>query len=210
MNEKNIGIAYCLITIIHLVVMGIRRHVQGSFRDPEDAVARALVWPLTDALWMFRRLRPRAMLLMILPWVIVSCYPYKDYLYSLPVTERTHNGEAVAIVSEVYGIDYRIPEVRWVVQDGFILTEDGKNALGVTHDCVSWALWPPLYGPDPKDSLVFGHTVLAHEMAHCALWLYRGDGDGDHSDVEWWGAQGEGQIGGLVGVAMDELIARGL
>jgi hypothetical protein len=140
----------------------------------------------------------------------VGCQPYKDYLYSLPVTERTHAGEAVAIVSEVYGIDYRTPEVRWIVQDDFILTEDGHDALGITHDCVSWVLWPPLYGPDPKDSLVFGHTVLAHEMAHCALWLYRGDGDGDHSDVEWWGTKAEGQIGGLVRVAMDALVERGM
>jgi hypothetical protein len=145
---------------------------------------------------------------------IAGC-EYRDYLYSLPVTERTHNGEAVAIVAATFGIDYRIPEVRWVVQDDPILTEDGGQALGVTHDCVSWVWWPPLYGPDPKDSLVFGHTVLAHELAHCALWLYRGDGDGDHSDVEWWGPTPpppgqEAWLGGLVGVAMDALIARGL
>ena len=154
---------------------------------------------------------PRALIaLAILGATTASCYPYKDYLYSLPVTERAHAGEAVAIVSEVYGIDYRIPEVRWIVQDDFILTEDGGDALGVTHDCVSWVLWPPLYGPDPRDSRVFGHTAMAHEMAHCALWLYRGDGDDDHSDVAWWGARDEGMLGGLVGVAMNALVDRGL
>ncbi len=139
-----------------------------------------------------------------------GCYPYKDYLYSLPVTDRVHNDQAVAIVSEVYGIDYRIPEIRWIVQDAPIETEDGGGALGVTHDCVSWVWWPPAYGSDPKNSLTFGHTVLAHEMAHCALWLYREDRDDDRSDVEWWGDKSEGTIGGLVRVAMDELIERGM
>lgn len=152
----------------------------------------------------------RAILIILAIAATSGCQPYKDYLYSLPVTERTHNGAAVAIVSEVYGIDYRIPEVRWVVQNAPIATEDGKDALGITHDCVSWVLWPSLYGPDPKDSLVFGYTVMAHEMAHCALWLYRGDGDSDHSDVEWWGTKDDGRLGGLVGVAMDTLVKRGM
>lgn len=141
---------------------------------------------------------------------ITGCQPYKDYLFSLPVTERTHNGEAVAIVSEVYGIDYRTPVVRWVVQDSPIADEGGGYALGVTHDCDTWVWWAPAYGPDPKDSRVFGHTVLSHEMAHCALWLYRGDADPDHSDVEWWGTRNEQALGGLVGVAMNALTAQGM
>lgn len=152
----------------------------------------------------------QASLIVLIAVAVAGCIPYKDYLYSLPVTERTHTGEAVAIVSEVYGIDYRTPEIRWIVQADFIRAEDGGNALGVTHDCVSWVLWPPGYGPDPKNSLVFGHTVLAHEMAHCALWLYRGDADDDHSDAEWWGTRDDGQLGGMVRVAMDTLVERGM
>lgn len=139
-----------------------------------------------------------------------GCYPYKDYLYSLPVTERTHNDEAIAIISEVYGIDHRVPEVRWVVQDTPILTQDGGNALGMTIDCTSWVWWPPLYGTNPRDSLTFGHTVMAHEVAHCAMWLYglNEDSNTNHTDPVWWGTPGEG--GGLVRVAMDELIERGM
>lgn len=149
--------------------------------------------------------------LIILQALVGGC-AYENYLYSLPVTERTHNGEAVAIVARTFGIDYRIPEVRWVVQDTPILTEDGKQALGVTHNCVSWVWWPPFYGPNPGDSTTFGNTVMAHEIAHCAMWLYGLDDDSNtnHTDPVWWGGPGEGLIGGLVGVAMDELIKRGM
>jgi hypothetical protein len=139
-----------------------------------------------------------------------GCIPYKDYLYSLPVTERQHAGEAIGIVADVFGIDTREPEVRWIVQDGPIRTEDGGDALGVTHHCVSWVWWPPLYGPNPETSTEFAHTVMAHEIAHCALHLYGRDGDADHSDPIWWGEPKDGLIGGLVGVAMDALEARGL
>lgn len=136
---------------------------------------------------------------------------YRDYLYSLPVTERQHSGQAVGVVADAYGIDPREPKVRWIVQDDPILTEHGGPALGVTHDCVSWVWWPPLYGPDPATSTEFGHTAMAHEMAHCALWLYGyADGDSDHSDVEWWGRPDERMIGGLVGVAMRALQDGGL
>lgn len=211
MNERSVGIAYCLVTIIHLIVLGIIRHTRKDFRDPGLAVARVMVWPATDALWLVRRWRTWwSAAAMVVTMLAAGCQPYKDYLYSLPVTERTHNDEAVAIVSEAYGIDYRVPETRWIVQDVLFETEDGKGALGVTHDCVSWVLWPSLYGPDPRNSLTFGHTVMAHEMAHCALWLYRGDGDADHSDVVWWGTKGEGLLGGLVGVAMNALVRRGM
>lgn len=153
----------------------------------------------------------RALIVALVAATLAGCYPYKDYLYDLPVTERTYTGEAVAIVSRVYGIDYKIPEIRWIVQDEFIEDEDGGDLLGITYDCVSWVLWrPKVDGPNPKDSLRFGRTALAHEMAHCALWLYRGDVDGDHSDVEWWGTKDQNPWGGLVRVAMDELIDKGL
>lgn len=136
---------------------------------------------------------------------------YKDYLYSLPVTGRQHAGQAIRIVADVYGIDAREPEVRWIVQDETLLGPNGRPALGVTHGCTSWVWWPPPYGPDPATSTQFGHTAMAHEMAHCALWLYGyADGDDDHSDVEWWGGPGEEMIGGLVGVAMKALQDEGL
>jgi hypothetical protein len=136
---------------------------------------------------------------------------YRDYLYSLPVTERQHAGQAVGIVADVFGIDARSPEVRWVVQDDPILTLDGRPALGITHDCDSWVWWPPGFGSDPVTSTQFGFTSMAHEIAHCALWLYGySEGDNDHSDVEWWGGPGEGQVGGLVGIAMKTLQDKGL
>lgn len=153
-------------------------------------------------------------------WCLVACLAtspgcagleYRDYLYSLPVTQRQHAGQAVGIVADVFGIDARTPEIRWVVQDDPIRTDYGGQALGITHDCVSWVWWPPLYGPDPITSTEFGRTAMAHEMAHCALWLYGyDDGDADHSDVEWWGRPDEGMIGGLVGVAMRALQDGGL
>lgn len=148
--------------------------------------------------------------LIILAVALVGCVPYEDYLYSLPTVDRVHNGEAVAVVSEVYGIDYRIPVIRWVEQEDYIKTDSGGPALGITHDCVSWVLWRPSLQGDPTRSTVFGETVLSHEMAHCALWLYRGDGDRDHSDVEWWGTKDQGGLGGLVRVAMNTLDQRGL
>lgn len=213
MTEETIGITYCLVAMIHLVVAAVCRWQRGDFRDPELIAMRAIAWPVFDAVWLARKWRTwwSATVFVLGLTSTQGCYPYKDYLYGLPVTERVHNGQAVAIVSEVYGIAYRTPEVRWVVQDDLILTEDGVGgALGVTHDCTSWILWPPLFGPDPENSPLFAHTVFAHEIAHCALWLYRGDGDNDHSDVTWWGTKDQGQIGGLVRVAMDALNDQGL
>lgn len=213
MIEKTIVVTYCLVTIVHLIAMGVYRQVRRDFREPELAIARMVIWPITDAVWLVRKWHAwwsAAAMIVIMLATGASCQPYKDYLYALPVTDRTHGDEAVAIVAEAYGIDHRIPEIRWIVQDNPLLTEEGDAALGVTHDCVSWVWWSPLFGPDPRDSLTFGHTVLAHEMAHCALWLYRGDGDEDHSDAEWWGTKDQGLLGGLVRVAMDALVDRGM
>ncbi len=203
MTERIIGIAYCLVTIIHLVAMAIYRHVRHDFHDPEQAIARMIIWPITDAVWLARKWA-------IITVVLISCQPHDDYLDSLPFVERVHNGEAIAVVSNVYGIDYRAPEVRWVVQNDPLDAGNRQGAIGVTYDCKSWVWWPSWYDPDITNSIVFAHTAFAHEIAHCALWLYRGDGDPDHSDAEWWGTKDEGWVGGLVGVAMDVLVKRGL
>lgn len=207
MNERNIGITYCLVTIIHLVAMGIYRHVRRDFHEPVLAVARMIIWPITDALWLTHKWRAWWTIIVV---ALISCQPHDDYLDSLPFVERIHNGEAIAVVANVYGIDYRTPEVRWVIQNDPLDAEDSQGALGVTYDCKSWVWWPSWYDFDVTNSIVFAHTAFAHEIAHCALWLYRGDGDPDHSNTEWWGTVDEGWVGGLVGVAMDTLVKRGL
>lgn len=205
---KDVGVAYCLITIVRLVAMGIHRHVRRDFDDTELAIARTLSWPVTDALWLARRWRAWwAAGALVVAWAPLDGCAYRDYLDSLPVTERARTGEAVAIVAEVYGIDYRAPEIKWIVQDEPLISEDGNPALGVSNQCTCWVWWPPSLGPDPESSPAFGATALAHEIAHCALWLYRSDPDPDHSDDEWWGPDGES---GLVAIANDELMERGL
>lgn len=144
-------------------------------------------------------------------------YEYQQYLDGLRGTERGHNDEAISVVMAVYGIVSPRPVVRWVVQDHPLVAFDGGPLLGVTQDCISWVWWPPFYGDDPRHQTTksYSHTVMAHEIAHCALWLYRGDGDADHSDPEWWGPHPpppgqEADIGGLVGVAMRALEDDGL
>lgn len=148
---------------------------------------------------------------------LVTEYEYQQYLDNLSATKRDHNDEAIAIVMKVYGIVSPRPEVRWIVQDQPLTLFEGGAALGLTQDCVSWVWWPPFYGDDPEHQTTksYSHTVMAHEIAHCALWLYRGDGDADHSDEVWWGPHPpppgqEANIGGLVGVAMRALEDDGL
>lgn len=148
---------------------------------------------------------------------LVREYELKDYLHDLPVTARGHNDEAISVVMRAYGIVSPRPEVRWIVQDKPLHDEYGVPVLGITHDCVSWVWWPPIYGNDPEHETTktYSYTVMAHEIAHCALWLYTGDGDADHSDEVWWGPHppppGEAaDLGGLVGVAMRALEDDGL
>lgn len=148
---------------------------------------------------------------------LVHEYEYQQYLDGLRSTERDHNDEAISVVMSVYGIVSPRPVVRWVVQDHPLVAFDGGPLLGVTQDCNSWVWWPPFYGDDPEHETTksYSHTVMAHEMAHCALWLYTGDGDADHSDEAWWGPHPpppgqDANIGGLVGVAMKALEDDGL
>ena len=159
----------------------------------------------------------RLMIIVIGGCNLVTEYEYQQYLDNLPATPRDHNDEAISIVMKVYGIVSPRPDVRWVVQERPLVLFEGGAALGMTQDCVSWVWWPPFYGDDPEHQTTksYSHTVMAHEIAHCALWLYTGDGDADHSDPEWWGPSPpppgqEANIGGLVGIAMRALEDDGL
>lgn len=134
----------------------------------------------------------RAVITMIASTIAIiaaGCSTYRDYLDSLPTIEREHAPEAIGIVAGYYGIGPRWPSVRWVVSPEPI----GGDLDGATLQCDSWSWWSPdlaaAYG-DPTTSLMFWRTSMAHEVAHCALWLYFGDGDGTHARADWWGRDG--------------------
>lgn len=141
--------------------------------------------------------------------VLAGCWPYGDYLLSLPITPRERNQEAIDIVADVYGIERTRPEVFWTPEN--IYGPSGDLALGITVGCDSWVWWPSRVHEEPWSSTTFAPTALAHEIAHCAIWLtHDGYQDADHTDVEWWGPRGGDLYGGRVGEANAALAAAGL
>lgn len=131
-------------------------------------------------------------------------YGYRDGLRELPSVDVRHSDEAVAIAAGELGLDLdAIGEVTWVV--GGIRKPSGEPVAGVQIECDVWIAWWGASNTSgaSSDGPAISHTSLAHELAHCALWL-QGESDPDHARIEWWGP------GGRVVRANDALIAAGL
>lgn len=121
---------------------------------------------------------------------------YLTELRQMPTVRLTHETEAIAIVSVSYGIDAGQPLIHWTLEP-LPQTAAGEFAAGVTFECESWVSWWSDYSLSgaSKDGPTISATALAHEMAHCALYLLYGDGDSKHTNKIWWGANGMVELG---------------
>lgn len=138
---------------------------------------------------------------------VSSSSSYEDHVRSMATSERAGSDAATAVVASVFQISTDDVTVKWIVSDdswGIQGSEDGpQNGI----------LWGAAFG---CDVFVYAHahpvgiaypfstTSLAHEMAHCALWLRTGDADQDHTNQAWW------SIGGMVTQATHALQAHQL
>lgn len=116
----------------------------------------------------------------------------REIVEALPLIARDHSAAAIQVVADVYGIDSAEVTVHWVEADTLKLKQ-GVLALGITWACESWVAWKsghPAIDPTAS-SVIYGNTAMAHEVAHCALYLIEGDADSDHLRKDWWSAGGK-------------------
>ena len=143
--------------------------------------------------------------LVVLVVTLVGCAVdgYRSELERLPTVTVTHGAEAVAIVAHSMGIDAEALGVAWVV--GGMRDPHGEPIAGVAIGCDLWIAWWSSRDTSgaSADGPAISFTALAHEVAHCALWLADADDPG-HARADWWGA------GGMVEQANAELMAIGL
>lgn len=104
---------------------------------------------------------------------------------------------AIEVVLEAYALATGledVPEVtvRWVSEP---LPYGDGTASGLTYGCTTWAVW--------REGDRFPRVLLAHELGHCVRRTLTGDGDGAHSDAEWWAP------GGLWDLAVIALVDAG-
>lgn len=55
--ESIVGILYCLIGIVHLVIGWISVIRSKNFTNPEAAFLLAFAWPIVDAVWIIKKLK---------------------------------------------------------------------------------------------------------------------------------------------------------
>ncbi len=133
-----------------------------------------------------------AMLVLAQPGCLAN--EYDEYVRSLPTHSRMHDGEAISVITDVYGIEPGGVHVAWV-SDTFIIGRDGELLDGVTllgdfPECHSWMYWHATgHATDAPVEINtdFATTSLAHEIAHCAMEHLTGDGDRAHADRSMWG-----------------------
>lgn len=115
---------------------------------------------------------------------------YRAELDALPSVEITHGAQASEILAREFGIDpAAIGSVTWVV--GGMRRPTGESIAGVAIGCDLWISWwgGRSTSGASSDGPAISFTALAHEVAHCALWL-RGEDDPEHDRADWWGAEG--------------------
>lgn len=47
-----VGILYCVIGALHLIVLTIKRIKNRTFSEPEEIMIVTFAWPLIDMLWL--------------------------------------------------------------------------------------------------------------------------------------------------------------
>ena len=115
---------------------------------------------------------------------------YRVSLESLPTIEVAHGAETIAVVSRAMNLDpATVGQVSWVV--GGMHRPSGEPIAGAAIGCDLWIEWWGAWDTSgaSKDGPAISYTALAHEIAHCALWL-QGDEDASHARSEWWGSGG--------------------
>lgn len=134
---------------------------------------------------------------------ITSSSSYEEHVRSMMTTERADSNYATLVVASVFQISTDDVNVKWIMSD------DSWGIQGSEDGAQNGILWGAAFG---CDVFVYAHvhpvgvaypfstTSLAHEMAHCALWLRTGDADQNHTHQDWWNVQD-----GLVMQAMHAL-----
>lgn len=129
---------------------------------------------------------------------------YRASLESLPTVEVAHGAEAIAVAARAMNLDpATVGAVSWVV--GGMRRPSGEPIAGAAIGCDLWIEWWGAWDTSgaSKDGPAISYTALAHEIAHCALWM-QGDEDASHERPDWWGT------GGMVERANAALVDAGL
>lgn len=125
--------------------------------------------------------------------LVTGCAVGDDYraeLEALPSVDVSHGAEATAIVARELAIDpAAIGSVTWII--GGMRRPNGEPIAGAAIGCDLWVAWWGAWDTSgaSSDGPAISYTALAHEVAHCALWL-QGDEDATHARADWWGVGG--------------------